>query len=419
MKNLTFLVVSFIAKYVLSLFRNKIVAVYLGPTGIGIQGLINSMSGWITSFLIFGQNTTIVLDKSKDIHEDLKINLAEYIVRILILSILLYFLVLVTNISLDFEMSWIEFSLVFSILIAATSIIQALIQASKRPKYYSKLIILSALVNTTLTLIYVYIFGESSSVILILFISAFSPLVVYFVGARDYIVWQKPEYKAKLLLNFSWEQLTILLLSISAPIFYYLVRLFLSQKHGLIEVGYFTANYALASLPSAFIIKGMSIKMFPELIAVGTSLRDRTKIIDNYLIIITCIYIVITPIVFLLDEVVLKSFFSNDFIAGVDGFRLMLVAQYFRSVGFLVSYVLQTARKFKHLLFIDMLSYSLSLVVIIFSGLSVYNAIILAFSLMYICYVLAVKYYGLIVKSNTFVVMGILGLVFLLVSKVL
>lgn len=419
MKNLTFLIISFIAKYGLSLFRNKLVAIYLGPVGIGLQGLINSMTGWVTGLLVFGKNTTIVLDKAKEKKEDIVINLPDYFIRILVLGIILYTFTFFTEIFFDISVGWIEFSLIFSVFIALTTVVQAVIQASKRTRLYSNLLIISAIVNTIITASYLLIFREDASAIWIIAISTISPLLVYLVGTKDHLIWKRPEIHSNLVLNVSWKELTILLLSISGPLFYYLIRFLLEYTYDLKQVGYFTAVYSLASLTSAFVIKGMSIKMFPELVSVGENTRGRTIIIRNYLFIILAVYCILSPVIMFFDRVILTHFYSKDFVNAASGLRMMVVAQYFRSISFLVSYIAQVARKFRELLIIDVCSYLLCFHLILYWEMSVYISIIVAFGLMYFGYLFLVINLKLIDRWFLLVSMGLFGFIFVLLSKLL
>lgn len=267
---------------IIAIVRSKIIAVLLGPAGMGIAGLLTSTISLISSLTNFGLGTSGVknIAAANAINNTLKISKTVIVLRRLVWitglfgSIVTY--VFSNKISyLTFGNE--EYELAFKWLSITLLLLQlskgqlAILQGLRRIKYLAKANLLGSTVGLVLSIPLYYKYGVDgivpamiiSAIITLLFSWYFSNKVefkVISVSLKRTIF----EGKGMLYLGVMISMSSIISLAAS-----YGVRIFISYNGGLNEVGFFNAGFDIVNGYMGIILVAIAADYFPRLASVA------------------------------------------------------------------------------------------------------------------------------------------------------
>lgn len=278
----------------LQVIRSKVVAVLLGPAGMGIMGLLNVTIGFIGCLTNFGLGTSAV----KNISEANRSADAEGISKaISVLQRLVWFTGLFgaivafisspwlsqfafKNTDYTAAFRWISISLLFSQLSSGQ---MALLQGMRKLKILAKANLTGGTLSLVITLPLYYFWGLDGIAPGIIASSLVSMIISYFYSHKIKVVPVSISYSQTMQEGKSMLKMGFLislsgLLTAGAA---YLLRIFISQTGCLSDVGLYYAGFAIINSYVGMIFSAMGSDYYPRLSAISNDNRLCTQTVNQ------------------------------------------------------------------------------------------------------------------------------------------
>ena len=267
---------------IIAIIRSKIIAVLLGPAGMGVMGLLSSTVGMIGSLTNFGLGTSAVKDIAAANASDDQIRVAEKVTvlrRLVWMTGLLgTLLVLVLspwlsqisfgNDSQTLGFAWLSITLLLSQLSSGQLVI---LQGMRRLRDLAKANLCGSALGLVVTVPLYYIWGVDGIVpgmigtsMLVLFLSWYFSRSVNLPRVTVSMTQTWATGSDMMRMGFLIS-LSGLLTAGGA----YLVRVFISQTGGIADVGLYTAGFAIINTYVGLIFNAMGTDYYPRLSAVA------------------------------------------------------------------------------------------------------------------------------------------------------
>lgn len=271
-----------IIKIIISIIRSKFVAVLLGPTGMGIAGLLTSTSGFIASITSFGLGSSAVKNVAAATvsGDDLRISKVVIVLRKLVWITGLIGMVLtgifspwlsqLTFGNKDYTVAfiWISITLLFDQISSGQMVI---LQGLRKLKFLAKANVIGLTIGLMVS-IPVYYFWRIDGIVPVILISSFSSMILswYFakkVKIKSIAVTKKDviiEGKDMLRLGFVLSVNGMIVLMAS-----YLLKIYISKTAGIEQVGLYSAGFSLINSYVGMVFSAMGTDYFPRLSAIA------------------------------------------------------------------------------------------------------------------------------------------------------
>ena len=399
---------------VISIVRSKFIAILLGPTGMGISGMIASTTSLVLGLTGFGLSTSGVREISKayNTHDESKKNYTLSLLRSLVwftglLGLILTF-ILAKPLSLfsfqSSEYTWafmaVSVSLLFDQLVVGQ---KALLQGTFHYSYLAKSALLGNIFSLVVTVPMYYFFG----------IKGIVPVIIANSLAKLFLSWyyaRKVEYErvripfrnvlrdGKTMLGLGFAIAMSGSITLASQ---YLLRIYISNFGNIADVGLYTAGIAIATTYMGVVLTAMGTDYAPRLSAASDDNVAFNQIINRQLDLIAILLspLIVAFIVFIRELVILL--YSLKFVPITGMIEWVMFGMYFRAISFCLSYAIVAKADSKRFLwnetqvnvyslFFSVLGYQLGG----FTGLG------LAFCMTYICY--SIQMYLMCRKSYGF-----------------
>ena len=309
--------------------RNKIVSMILGPTGMGVVGLMQSTSQTISGFTNCGVSVSSVKNVAQA-YENKDISLLGktiYVLKRLVACAgslaILVMLILSKKLSQwsfgndDYALSFVclSISLLFS---QATQAYQTIIKGCRRIYYYARANVIGNLSALIISIPLYFIWGEKAIVPVLILVSLCTCYVAYLYENRLGIKEIKAEGAEFRAISFDILRMGIpLAISEIFPIMAsYLIRLFVSSGNGgVADVGLYSAGFAILNGYVGMIFTAMSSDFIPRLSATVDDNKACEGIINNQILLSILILFPILSILIALCRVVVVLLYSKAFLA--------------------------------------------------------------------------------------------------------
>ena len=268
---------------VIQIIRSKFIAILLGPFGMGVAGLLNTTTNFISVLTSFGIGTSAVKEISAA-------NATNNETRIAIVTTVLNRVVWITGIigtlitlvlspwlsqltfgNGDYTTAyvWISITLLFTQLTSGQLV---LLQGLRKLEYLAKANLYGSVLGLIITLPLYYKLGIAGIVPAIIIVSLIS-LVLSWVFVKK--IGIKPisvshvrtiaESKSMLTMGFSIS--LSVLLSVGAS---YIVRIFIGKTGSIGDVGLYSAGFSIVTIYVGMIFNAMGTDFYPRLSAVSS-----------------------------------------------------------------------------------------------------------------------------------------------------
>lgn len=266
----------------ISILKSKLIAVLLGPAGMGITGLFNSTLELINNFVNFGLSTSAVKEvAAANSHEDdIKVsNVIISVKRIVFLTGLLGALLvfifskklsLLTFNSLDYTNSfrWISISVLFTQVTSGNLVV---LQGLRKIQFLATANMIGAVLGLIFSTAFYYLLGVEGIVYSIIITSVTTLSLSWFYARKVKII--KEGFSNTLFISQSHEMLKMGgLLSVSGLLTlgtYHIIRIYLSKAGGIEEVGFYNAGFAIINSYVGIVFTAMGTDYFPRLSAIA------------------------------------------------------------------------------------------------------------------------------------------------------
>lgn len=339
--------------YAIGLIRTKLVAVLLGPSGVGLIGILNAIISVGSTLANCGlQNSgtrEIAVAKGQENTELIaEIRLAIY--RTASVLGLLGALILVAL--SPYISQWMFESQEYSIAIALLASIlffngvnvaqKATIQGHRRIKDLAKLSILSALGSVILALALYLPFRHQGIVPVLILISVTNVSVAWLYSRKlahrpQDASWERSWTHSKRLVGLGMAVAYGLLLAELIPFY---AKFLVTKNLGVDANGIYTAAFAISGLLVSFVLTAMAADYFPRLSAAAHDTAQRNRIINEQTQIGVLIALPGVLVAFAFAPILLRTLYSEAFLPGAELMRFFLIGVFARVINFPVGYLL-------------------------------------------------------------------------------
>ena len=425
---------------IISIIRSKFIAILLGPTGMGIAGLLLSTLGLIGSITNFGLGTSAVRNVSfaASTGDTKQIRTTVTIVRRLfwitgllgtVLTIILSpYLSELTfgNRDYTFAFVFIAVTLLLSQLSSGQLVI---LQGLRKLKYLAKADMAGMLVALFVSIPLYYKFGVKGIVPAII-ISSFLTLFFSWYFASKVKITKinvgstifKSESKAMLTMGFMLGLSGIITVAAS-----YIIKIFIGRTGGLDQVGLYSAGFAIINTYVGMIFTAMTTDYYPRLSEVSSDNIETKNVINSQaeiaILILAPILIGFLTFVDLAVIILYSSKFS-----GVNGMlHWAALGMFFKTVSWAIGFVF-LAKGASKLFFWNELGGNIYILLLNILGYYFYglNGLGLSFLIGYILFffqvfLVAKKYYNFKIEKaiyKIFILQFLLGLLCFILVKI-
>lgn len=336
---------------IVGIIRNKIVAILLGPLGMGVSGLITSATQFVASLSGFGLHTSSVRDVSKahasnDIR---KISITVKVLRRLVyltglLGTIIVFLFapLISEISFGSKDYVVEFRLVSIILLIDQICIgqKVLLQGTMNYKYMAKASLIGSVLGLILCVPLYYIWKIKAIVPVLILTSLTNLLLSWYFSKKIKLI--NVDLSIKETINKGTAMLKLgLAIALTGVINIaqvYIIRLFISNIGTIEDVGLYTAGIAIATQYINVVFSSMGSDYSPRLAAVSDDEHKFNETINRQMkLLITLILpLIIAFIVFIKPITILL--YSEKFISITGMIEWIIYGMFFRAISWCISF---------------------------------------------------------------------------------
>jgi O-antigen/teichoic acid export membrane protein len=337
---------------VISVIRSKIIAVLLGPAGMGISGLLTSTVGLISGLTNFGLGTSAVKNVSEANSSGNHHRIAVIIkvlkrclwitggIGALLAIVLSDWLSNITFGNSEYRFAFVYLSL--SILMNQLASGQlAILQGVRNLKKLAKANLVGNFGGLIVT-VPLYYFWGIQAIVPALVGSSFIALIcsVYFsrkLGISPVDVSYKRTYvegKKMLVMGFMISLSGLITVGVS-----YLVRIYISTSGGLQEVGLYTAGIAIINTYVGMVFSSMATDYYPRLASVANSNADCAKTINEQAEIAVLILSPIVLFFLVFIDFIILALYSNKFLAISGMLHWAIIGTLFRASNWSIGFV--------------------------------------------------------------------------------
>jgi len=256
--------------------RAKIIALVIGPAGVGLIGVLSAFNSNLSSFAGWGLGTTGVRTISSASEEDRPRKIAavrKFGARLAWLGLLAALLLFWPVGILTFNSTQYHLELFIAALavplIVATSAWSSLLQATGQIKSLARVQMVSALVGLVLGLPLIYFLGLRG-IAASLLLAAAIPAMFTWMAARRHCPHSVAVADNDDIRHLVGLGGALMLAGVIGQLSPYAVRIILIQAHGLEGAGYYQAAFAIAGSLPGFVFTAMGTDFFPRIASVKT-----------------------------------------------------------------------------------------------------------------------------------------------------
>lgn len=336
----------------LNLIRNKLVAVIIGATGMGINSLFNSSLSMVTTFSGLGLNISAVrnISESHASGDILTLNRTVAVFKTLLkycsilgaalLVVLSPFLSKHTFGSYDYTYSFILLSsvLVFRLLSQGNN---SLLQGTRKLGYMAKSSVIGSIVSLFLSIPLYYFFGIKGIVPALIITSLGIYLVSRYFSRKIKI--KKPKLKTSEIISSGGEMTKLGLAMVASQLLgqtsVYLLNTFISNKGGLSDVGYYHAAMSLTNQSITLVFASMSADYFPRLVAVSNDSQRLSKTVNQQGEILILIAFPILMLVIIFSKLLILMLLSSEFNVISNIVKIISFGMLFKVMSYSIGYI--------------------------------------------------------------------------------
>jgi len=338
---------------IIQVIRSKFIAVLLGPTGMGIAGLLNSTIALIGGLTNFGLKTSAVKNVAEANATGNKTRVATIIIVLkrlvwitgtlgtVVTLILSSWLSKITFGNTEYTLAfvWISITLLLKQLTTGQLVI---LQGLRKLQYLAKANLLGSFLGLIITVPIYYFYGIDGIVPGIIITATISLILTWYFSHKIKIEPVKvsplrtfAESKNMLTMGFMISLSGLITLGVS-----YIVRIFISNKGGVDQVGLYSAGFAIINIYVGLVFTAMGTDYYPRLSAVAHSNELCKKTINQQaeIAILILAPIIIVFLVFIKWIVIIL--YSNKFIA-IDGMiHWAALGMLFKAASWSIAFIL-------------------------------------------------------------------------------
>ena len=382
----------------------KVMAIYVGPSGLALIGQFQNFISILMSFATGAVNGGIVkytaeyrddeLEKQKLWSTAIRISLGATFFTSLMLVILHNYLSNIFFKTDEYGSIFIIFAIVL-FLSVLNSLSLAILNGQKEIKKLILINIISSFIGLLLTTILAYFYGLYGAILsytigqaLVFFITIFFIIRSKWFKIKFFIDKLDKEYLKKL----SKYTAMALISTLTVPLTQMIVRNYIGESLSWEEAGYWEAIWKISTTYLMLITTTLTIYYLPRLSEIKEKYELRQEIWSGYKIIMP-VTITMAFSIYLLKDIIILILFTKDFMPMSDLFLYQLIGDVFKIGSWLLSF-LMIAKAMTKLFILTEIAFSLSFITLSFLFINLYGLIgvTLAFAVNYFLYFWTILY---------------------------
>lgn len=346
----------------IGIVRTKVLAVLLGPAGMGLAGLYLTATGLIGSVAGLGINASGVRQIAEAAGTDDETRIARTVItlrRVALISGLLGMVIVLALAPLlsrttfgdnrhVFGLGLMSLTLLFSGISAGQT---ALLQGLRRLRDLAASQIAGTIFGALVSVALVWWLRDQGIVPYLVAISAFGILLSWWYARkvrvqRVRVTWRETMTESRGLLGLGLAFTVAALIASGTA---YLTRVMVERQLGMEAVGIYTATWTLSSYYVGFVLQAMGTDFMPRLTAAANDHPTLNRLVNEQIEMGALIAApgVLATLTF--APLVMKVFYSGAFMQGADVARWQILGMFLRVLSWPLGYVL--VAKGKSLLF--------------------------------------------------------------------
>lgn len=336
-----------------SIIRTKLIAVWIGPAGIGLIGLYNSAIEMISTFAGLGIRNSSVRDISlnSSTHNKERIRLIIAVVRrwswlvgLFGALITISFAPLLSKITFnDDNHIWGFVALSVVVLVNALAGGEfAVMQGTSRLKPLAQASVLGFVSGLIISIPLIFLLRIDGIVIIIIAYSIMTAIFCLIFRDKEYDKKIELTYKETFRIGTGFIKLGVLmtLSSFISILFSYIFIAYLNKTSGTSEVGFYQAGYTLVNKYVGLIFASMGMEYFPRLTKVTESRHRMSIFVSQQIRIILLILIPVICGFLLFRELIVTILYAPEFTIIISFISWSIIGTIFRAISWCMAFVI-------------------------------------------------------------------------------
>lgn len=334
---------------IINLIRGKLVAMFLGPQGMGVMSLLQSSGTMIQQVSSCGLNLSAVKEVSAT--EEKRNHVIAVIRKLLIISSLLGVvatIVLSSGLSkLSFgslEYTW--YYVFLSLWVFLTTLANgelAILQGAHALKRLAKATLIGSCTGLFIGVPLYYLFGEKG-IVPALIASALALFIFYkYHSVRQFgkIPTNETSLKDNLCLVKKLVSLGFIFMisSLLGTVTTYLINYFVRRLGSIEDVGLFQAANSLTNQYAGLVFAAMSMDFFPRLSAVSSNDTKIKELVNSQLEIVVLLFAPIIVLIIICAPIIIKLLLSEEFLSISPVVKIMAYGIFLKAIIYPMGYI--------------------------------------------------------------------------------
>lgn len=338
---------------IISIIRAKIIAVLLGPTGMGLAGLLTSTTGLISSLTNFGIGTSAVRDVAAAYEKGNNIRIATVMLVLrrvvwitgclgaLVTLCLSPWLSQFTFGNKDYTLAfvWLSITLLLSQLSSGQMV---MLQGMRKLKHLARANIYGSALGLIITIPIYYKFRMQGIVPSIIIYSIVSLTISWYFSR----MFKTEKVKVSPMRTFAEGKKMLVLgfmLSLSGLISFgtsYLVKIYISKTGGIDQVGLYNSGFTIIFTYVGMIFAAMATDYYPRLSAVMNDNLECRRIINQQADVAILIIAPILSIFLVFINVVILLLYTKKFLVINEMIHWVALGMFFKASSWAIAFLL-------------------------------------------------------------------------------
>ncbi len=386
---------------VLTLFIiNKVVSIYVGPSGLAIIGQLHNFISTILTFAN-GAITSGVVKYTAEYKTNIQIK-SKFFSTALIITLfcsictglsLVVFSAYFSNIILNSN-EYISVFVIFGftiVLFSLNTLLLSILNGEKEIKKYVIINIISSLFSLLITSILIINLGLIGALYAMVTNQSFVFFVtLIFVIKSSWFKWEyfKQKIDKESLVKLGKYSLMALTSALTVPISHMIVRNYIGENLSWDDAGYWQGIWYISTMYLMIVTTSLSIYYLPRLSEITNNTELKKEIFEGYKIILPIVSILAFGI-YMLRELVIEIAFTDKFMPMLELFKWQLIGDVIKIASWLLGYIM-IAKAMTKVFIITEIVFSILFVILTIFFVDTFGLIgvTYAFSLNYLLYLI-------------------------------
>ena len=342
--------ISTIIKVISAFVINKVIAIYVGPSGLAIVGQLQNFMELIVTFSNGAITNGIVkyTAEYQTIEDKQKVFSTSIIISLVCSLIVSIFLFGFSGYLSELILKDTQYSSVFIIfgltvfLFALNTVLMSILNGQKEIKKYVLVNIVSSIFSlffTSFLIMQLNLMGAMYALVT-------NQSIIFFVTLAFVIKsnWFKLEYfrqgiDKETLLKLGKYSLMAITTALTVPVSHLIIRNHIGENLGWDSAGYWQGIWYISTMYLMIITTSLGVYYLPKLSEIQDNAELRKEIFNGYKIIMP-IVIIMSILIFLLKEYIILIAFSDKFMPMMELFAWQLIGDVIKIASFLLAYLM-------------------------------------------------------------------------------